>query len=766
MNFRKSVRDARIFSLALAAFAAGCGTLPSLPGLGQSAPEPKPEVATVSEPAPAPAPVAQPVQPAAPAYAEELASNPLLAEWTGPYGGVPDFSKMDLARLKPAIEAAMAAELDEIDAIANNPDAPSFANTMEAMQRTGQPLDRVMTFYGLWSSNLSSPEFRAIQKEVAPKLAEHSTRIIQNEKLFARIKDLYQRRASLGLTPEQDRLLTVTYDRYQLQGADLPAAAKARYAAINQELAQLQTQFSNNLLADEESWVTFLTPDQIDGLPEDYVASAAAAAKTRGQDGKYAVVNTRSSMDPFLTFSTERKLRETVWRNYYNRGNNGDEHDNNRIIAKILELRNERVKLLGYDTYAQWQLKDNMAQDPARAEALMEAVWTAAVKRAHEEVADMQALADQDARDGRGPQITIEPWDYRYYAERVRKAKYDLDGDEIKAYLQLDKLREGMFYVAGELFGFDFRPVADGSIPVFQEDVKVWEVVDRASGKHVGYWYLDPFARTGKRSGAWATTYRSHSSFDGVKYVLGSNNSNFVKPAPGEPVLVSLDDAQTFFHEFGHALHYFSSNVVYPGSNGGVRDYTEFHSQLLERWLLTDRVIRGYLRHYETGAPMPAELVQKIRNASTFNQGFQTVEFLGSAIMDMKYHTIDPTGLDVQAFEASELAKLGMPREIPMRHRSTQFGHIFSSEGYAAGYYGYLWADVLTADAAEAFAEAPGGFYDKDLAKRMVATLFAPRNAVDPAVAYRDFRGRDASIDALMRDRGFAPPKEGPADAR
>ncbi len=726
----------------LAALLGGCAT-----GVETAAP------AAVVEAAAPKAPVLDAVTQA------QLASNPLLQAWKGPHGGQPAFDTMSIAQVSAAMEAGMAAELAEIDLIANSPEAPTFANTIEAMQRTGDALDRASTFYGIWSSNLSTPEFRAVQKDLAPKLADHSSKILQNEKLFARIKAVYDGRGAAKLTPEQARLLEGTYDRYQLNGATLQGAAKARYAAINQELAQLHTEFSNNLLADEEGWVTYLTKAQIGGLPEDFVAASAAAAKAAGKDGQYAITNTRSSMDPFLTYSTDRKLREQVWRNYYNRGNNGDAHDNNALIVKILKLRDERVGLLGYDTYAAWQMKDNMATDPKQAEALMETVWKAAVKRSHEEIADMQALADAEAKAAKTAKITIEPWDYRFYAEKVRKAKYDLDGDELKAYLQLDRLREGMFYVAGELFGFAFAPVPDGQIPVFHPDVKVWEVTDKASGAHVGYWYLDPFARQGKRSGAWASMYRSHSTFDGKETVLASNNSNFVKPAPGEPVLVSFDDAETFFHEFGHALHFLSSNTVYPGSNGGVRDYTEFHSQLLERWVLTKPVIDNFLVHYKTGEPMPDALVAKIRNASTFNQGFQTVEFLGSAIMDMKFHLADPAGLDVQAFEKAELEKLGMPKEIPMRHRSTQFGHVFSSEGYAAGYYGYLWADVLTSDAAEAFIEAPGGFYDKAVAKRIVELLYAPRNAVDPAEAYRAFRGRDATSDALMRDRGFAPPK-------
>lgn len=694
------------------------------------------------------------------ATTEQLSTNPLLAEWTGTNGGQPAFDKMDLAQIKPALEAGMAAHLAEIDAIADNTAKPSFVNTIEAMERAGEPLDRAMTYYGIWGSNMSSKDFRAIQTEMAPKLSEYQSKITQNAALFARIKTLHDGQAGLGLNPHQARLLKLVYDRFQLNGAELTGEKRARYAAINQELAELHTKFSNNLLADEEGWVTYLTPKQIGGLPPSYVASAKAEAEAQGKPGMYAVTNTRSSMDPFLTYSTERNLREKVWNNYYSRGDNGDEHDNNAVIAKILQLRHERVQLLGYKTYADWQLQDNMAKSPAEATALMEAVWRPAVARATEEVADMQVLAASE-----GAKITIEPWDYRFYSEKVRKAKYALDSDELKQYLQLDKLREAMFYVAGELFGFAFAPVESG-IPVFHPDVKVWEVTDKASGKHVGYWYLDPYARQGKRSGAWASSYRSHSTFDGPETVLSSNNSNFVKPAPGDPLLISYDDADTFFHEFGHALHALSSNVEYPGLNGGVRDYTEFHSQLLERWLLTPQVVDTYFRHYKTGEPMPKELIDKINNAATFNQGFSTVEFLGSAIMDMRYHSIDPTGIDPKTYEKAELAKLGMPKEIPMRHRSTQFGHIFSSEGYAAGYYGYLWADVLTSDAAEAFADAPGEFYDKEVGAKLVDNLFRVRNAVDPAEAYRTFRGRDAKIDALMRDRGFAAPAGGSSGGR
>ena len=676
--------------------------------------------------------------------------NILLQEWTGPYGGVPAFDKMEVADIQSAVEYGMEENLKEIEAIANNEAAPTFENTIEAMERSGAYLDRVFSYYGILSSNMSSPEFREVQAVLAPKLSEFSSKINQNEALFKRIKTVYDNAQENPLESDQQRVVELIYKGFAMRGAAIDAKKKERYAAIDKELSVLYNKFSDNVLHDEENYVTYLNKDQLGGLSDGFIKSAAAIAKDKGQDGKYAITNTRSSMDPFLTYSTERDLRKQVWTNYYSRGDNNDEYDNKEIIAEILKLRRERVELLGHKNYAEWRLQDRMAKTPENALNLMEAVWPAAISRVAEEVVDMQAIADAN-----GDNITIEPWDYRYYAEKVRVAKYDLNSDEVKQYLQLDKLREAMFYVAGRLFNYKFEPVPEGSVPVFQEDVKVWEVTDLDSGAHIGLWYLDPFARAGKRSGAWATTYRSHTTFDGKKTVLASNNSNFIKAAPGEAVLVSWDDATTFFHEFGHALHFFSSNVKYPTLNGGVRDYTEFQSQLLERWLSTDEVISQYLVHHETGEVIPKALVAKIKKAATFNQGFGTTEYLASALMDMKLHLADPEGMDVGDFEKETLAALDMPKELPMRHRTPHFGHVFSGEGYATAYYGYMWADVLTADAAEAFTESKGGFYDEDMANKLVKYLFAPRNAIDPAEAYRLFRGRDAQIEALMRDRGF-----------
>ncbi len=675
--------------------------------------------------------------------------NILLKPWIGPFEGVPAFDLVEVKDVEEAMLTAMSAHLEEIEIIANDMTPPTFENTIVAMERSGTELERAYAYYGVLSRNESSPEFRAIQKKLAPDFADYRSKITQNERLFKRIATIYENSKKDSLEADQQRLLEWTFKTFEMSGAGLDKEKKIRYAEINKKLSQLYTSFSDNVLHDEENYITYLTEDQLGGLPEDFVKSSAQMAKDKGEEGKFAIINTRSSMDPFLTFSKERQLRKQVWENYYSRGDNDDEYDNKTIIAEVLELRHERVQLLGYENFAKWRLQNRMAKTPENAISLLETIWPLAIERVSEEVADMQLIANQD-------KIIIEPWDYRYYAEKVRQKKYDLDSDEVKQFLQLDKLTDAMHYVASRLFFYDFSPVATGTVPVYNKDVKVWEVKDKRTGKHIGLWYLDPFARQGKRSGAWASTYRSYSNFDGEKNVLASNNSNFVKPAPGEPVLVSWDDATTFFHEFGHALHFFASNVRYPTLNSGVRDYTEFQSQLLERWLFTDEVINKFLVHHQTGEPIPKDLIAKIKKAATFNQGFATTEYLASALMDLKLHMTNPKDIDMESFERKTLKSMKMPKELPMRHRTPHFSHVFSGEGYATAYYGYIWADVLTADAAEAFAEAPGGFYDEQLANRLVNYLFAPRNSLEPELAYRMFRGRDAQVDALIRARGFA----------
>jgi peptidyl-dipeptidase Dcp len=689
----------------------------------------------------------------APALATD---NPLLAPWRGPYGGVPPFDKVKVELFAPAIEAAIAEQLAEVDQLAADPAPPTFENTIAALDRAGKTLDRVTTLYGIWSSTLSTPEFQKVERAMAPKLAEVADKIAQNETLFARVAAVYEKRESSGLTPEQQRLVWLDYTNLVRSGARLDAAAKKRMSEINQRLAALFTQFGQNLLADEDTAVILERESDLAGLPDSVRAGAAAAAEARDAKGKWAIVNTRSSVEPFLTYADRRDLREKVWNAFVSRGDHGDAHDNNAIITEILQLRAERAQLLGYPTHAHWRLENTMAKTPERAMELMEAVWKPAVARVHEEVADMQAIADAEAAKG-GARLAIAPWDYRYYAEKVRKAKYDLDENEVKPYLQLEKLREAMFWVAGELFDFRFAPVT--GLPVAHPDVRVWEVADKTSGRHIGLWYFDPYARSGKRSGAWMNSYRSQERMDGEVPTIVSNNSNFVPGAAGEPVLMSWTDAETMFHEFGHALHGLSSNVTYPSLAGTAvpRDYVEFPSQLLEHWLATPEVLDRFALHYKTGQPIPAALVAKIEKAKTFNQGFATVEYLSSALVDMKLHLAGSTKIDPDAFERATLAELGMPKEIVMRHRTPQFAHVFSGDGYSAGYYSYLWSDTLSADAWEAFTGA-GGPYDKSVARRLTEHVFSVGNTVDPATAYRAFRGKDPGIDALMRKRGFPPP--------
>ncbi len=676
--------------------------------------------------------------------------NPMLEKWIGPFGGVPAFDKVKIADIKTGLEVAMKENLAEIEKISSNTETATFENTIAALDRTGQTLDRVSTIYGIWSSNMNNAEFQAVELEMAPKLAALSDQITQNEKLFSRIDKVYNSPEKAGLTPEQQRLTWIYYTNFIRAGAKLDTAAKSKMSGINQELAGLYTRFSQNLLADEmDRSVTLKDVSDLTGLPQGLKDAAAQAAGGDKNPGSWVIKNTRSSVDPFLTYSDQRNLREKVWKMFINRGDNGDEHDNNAIITQILALRAERATILGYKTHAHWRLENTMAKTPERAVQLLESVWKPAVARVNEEVADMQALANKE-----GANITIEPWDYRYYAEKVRKERYDLDQNEVKEYLQLENLREGMFWVAGELFDFSFTPVTN--VPVYHPDVHVWEVKNKTSGKHIGLWYFDAYARQGKRSGAWMNAYRSQQRMDGEITTIVSNNSNFVKGKPGESVLISWDDASTLFHEFGHALHGLASNVTYPSLSGTavVRDYVEFPSQLLEHWLSTPEVLQQYAKHYKTGKAIPQSLVDRINKASTFNEGFGTIEYLASAIVDMKLHLAGSEKIDPDKFETETLAKLGMPKEIVMRHRTPQFGHIFSGDGYSAGYYSYLWSDVLTADAYEAFLEGKGP-YDKAVAKRLNDNIFSVGNTIDPQEGYKAFRGRDPKNEALMRKRGF-----------
>jgi peptidyl-dipeptidase Dcp len=684
-----------------------------------------------------------------------VTDDPLLAPWTGPHGGFPRFDKFKPTDIQPALMKAMDLQRAEIAAIATAKEAATFENTIVALEDSGRAFGRVANVFGIYRSTMNDKVMQQIEQDMAPILAAFQDEITQNEALFGRVKAVYDGRHATKLSAEQLRLVEVVYNNFARQGAALGAKDKARLKEINGKLASLYTKFSQNELADEEGYMLTLDSEaDLAGLPDTLKKSAREAALAKKLTGKWLISNTRSSMEPFLTYSTRRDLREKGWRMWVSRGEHPGEHDNRPVITQILALRAEKAKLLGFASHAHWIIDDNMAKTPEAAMALSMKVWKAAVARVHEEVADMQKIADAETAGQPGAsakRTKIEPWDYRFYAEKVRKAKYDLDQNEVKSYLQLDKMREAMMWAAGQLYGISFTRVSD--VPVVQPDVTVYEVT--RDGKHLGLWYFDPYARDGKQSGAWMSEYRTQEAFKQPASPIVSNNSNFVK-AQGA-VLISWDDAQTMFHEFGHALHGLNSNVHYPTLAGTnvKRDFVEFPSQLNEHWLRTPEVLNKFALHYQTGKPIPAALVEKIEKAKHFNQGFTTVEYLASAIYDLKIHTAPADRpIDPSEFEKRTMKEIGCPPEIVMRHRPTQFGHIFSGDGYSAGYYAYIWADTLTADAAEAFVEA-GGFYDKKTAKRLYESIMSVGNSIPPEEAFRMFRGRDVDTNALMRNRGF-----------
>ncbi len=676
----------------------------------------------------------------------------MLDPWTGPHGGAPDWSVARVDEFVPAFRIAMDEQRAELRAIVDDPAPPTFDNTILALERSGATRRRVGAFYEVYTSTLNLDAMQKVQESLSPVLAAFDDEITQNTGLFARIAAVYAARESSGLTPEQQRLAWVYYRRFVRAGAALDAAKKERLSAINQRLASCFTEFSQHLLDDEEKRFTvFDDAQQVDGLPADLREAAAQAATERGLAGKWVIANTRSSVEPFLTFVHDRAARQAVWTVFVNRGDNRDSTDNNALVTEILQLRYERAQLLCYATHAHWRLEPQMAATPDNAMRLMESVWTPAVAQVRDDVAAMQAIAD-----GEGAGVRIAPWDYRYYAEKLRKAQYDLDFEQVKPYLQLDKLRDGMFWAAETLYGMHFVALPEQSVQ--HPDVRVWEVTD-AQGAHLGLWYLDPYARAGKGSGAWMVEWRLQSMMDGGQRPIVSNNSNFVKGQPGEPVLIGWNDAVTMFHEFGHALHGLLSNVDYPtlSCTNVAQDFAEFPSQINEQWFPTHEILSRFATHYRTGEPMPESLLAKIEKAKRFNIGFDTVEYLASALIDMKLHLAGAGPIDARAFERDELAKLGMPAEIVMRHRIPQFAHVFATDDYSAGYYSYLWSDALTADAWEAFLEA-GGPWDAATAARFKSTVLAAGNTQDQAAEFRAFRGRDVSTDALMRKRGFPVP--------
>lgn len=683
-----------------------------------------------------------------PVGADEI-TNPLLKPWTGPHGGVPPFSEVKPELIGPALETSIAMYRKDIERITLTRDMPTFANTIEALEKAGAEFNRVVTLFDTFANTMNGPEIQALETEWSPKFAALRDEIIQNEALFRRIETLYNSPLKAKLNAEQQRLLWLTYNDFARSGAQLSKKDKEKLSDINSRLATLYTQFGQNLLTDEEKErVVIEKASDLAGLPESMVEAAAQEAKDIGLDGKWVIRNTRSSAEPFLVYSENRPLRKKVWEMFVSRGDLGGDTDNNKIASEILKLRYQRAKLLGFATHAHWQLAETMAKTPDNAMELMNKVWKPAVGRVAEEVEDMLEVAHE-----RGEKITIEPWDYRFYAEKVRKKKYDLDATELKPYLQLDKIVEAQFWVAEELYGLKFQEVE--GLPVYHADVRVFEVTGRDK-KHVGYFYFDPYAREGKRSGAWMSEYRTQKAFDEVVSPIVSNNSNYVKGKPGEQVLISWDDAETTFHEFGHALHGLLSEVNYPTLAGTnvARDFVEFPSQINEHWLSTPKVLKRFALHYQTGEPMPDELIEKLERASTFNQGFATVEYLSSALVDMKLHLAGGIDIDTDAFEKETLKELGMPSSMVMRHRIPQFAHVFSGDGYSAGYYSYLWSEVLDQDAWKAFKEN-GDPFNHEVAERYRKYILSAGNKQDPADAYREFRGADPSIAPLLEARGF-----------
>ncbi len=679
--------------------------------------------------------------------------NPMLAPWTGPYEGVPPWDELDPELFPGAFQKAMDEVKAEVQAVIDNPAAPTFDNTHVPMQLAGDTIQRIYALWGVQTSNRSNDRVEAIDAEWSPKLSKFFTELYLDPKLFARYKAVYDARNTSGLDAQQIRIVERSYEEMVRDGANLSPTDKAKLVEINSKLEGHFSSFSSKLLGDEKLYTFVTDKAELDGLEPAFVASLAAAATEQGKPGQWAIKNTRSSAQPVLQSATNRGLREKVWRAFVGRGDNGDANDTKAVIADVLKLRQERAELLGFPTHAHYRMADTMAKTPENADALMMKVWPAAVARVKEEVADMQAIADAEAKAGKGAKITIEPWDYRFYAEKVRKAKYDLDESEVKPYFQLDKLVDGMFWAAGQLYDMGFKENT-GTIPVFDPKVRTFEVFNLKTNKPIGVFYLDNFARDGKRSGAWMTTYRSQQKLGGTRNVLASNNNNFTEAAKGEPTLISIDDAQTLFHEFGHGIHFMLYDITYPALAGVPRDFVEYPSQVNENWLMTPEVLSKFATHYQTGEPIPQALVDKILASDTFNQGFSTVEYLASAIVDMKLHNRTTPPTDIAKFERETLAEIGMPKEIVMRHRLPQFGHLFSSDSYSAGYYSYLWSETMDADTWAAFNEA-GGPWDRTIADKFRTLLLMTGNETDRAEAYRAFRGRDPDVKALLKKRGF-----------
>ncbi|TYC65950.1 M3 family metallopeptidase [Stappia sp. BW2] len=680
----------------------------------------------------------------------QMTANPLLADWTTPFD-LPPFEAIAPERFEEAFDVAMAEAQADTDRIANQDAPPTFENTIVALETSGKTLTKVArTFFNLSGAH-TNEALQKIERDVAPKLAKHSSEMLLNSKLYSRIETLWEQRDTLGLNAEDARVLERYQKMFQRAGAGLDEAGKARMAEISQRLATLGTSFSQNVLKDEADYQLVLeTEEDLAGLPDFLLTSAAEAANERGLDGKHVITLSRSSIEPFLQFSTNRRLREEAFKAWSARGENGGQTDNQAIIIETLKLRDEKARMLGFKNFAEFKLDDTMAKTPDNVRGLLEKVWEPAVAQAREEEAKLAEMARSA-----GENHSIEAWDWRFYSEKVRKAEHDLDETELKPYLQLENIIQAAFDTATRLFGLSFKELKD--VPVYHPDVRVFEVFGK-DGKHVGLFLGDYFARSSKRSGAWMSAFRSQHRLEGDVTPIIVNVMNFSKGAKGQATLLTFDDARTLFHEFGHGLHGLLSNVTYPIISGTSvsRDFVELPSQLYEHWLSQPEVLSKYAVHYKTGEPMPEALLDKLLAAANFNQGFATVEYTASALMDLELHQLDaPSELDIAAFEKEELGKIGMPRAITMRHRIPHFQHVFSGDGYSAGYYSYMWSEVMDADAFEAFEEKDNVF-DPETAEKLLTHIYSAGGRQDPEAAYLAFRGRSPRIDALLEKRGFA----------
>lgn len=681
-------------------------------------------------------------------------SNPLLEPWTTPYG-LPPFDKVKVSDFAPAFDAALKAHRDEIDALASLTEAATFDNTLVAFDRSGRTLARVREMFFNLTSAETSPELQKAELELAPKLAVHDSAIYMNARLFARVDAVHVSAASLGLSVEQQRLLDRVHLDFVRAGARLAPDAKQRYAAIASRLAELTTQFAQNVLADEANYQLLLRDESdLAGLP-DFVRNAAReAAEVRGVKDGWMITLSRSLAIPFLTFSSRRDLREKVWTAWTSRGGHVGASDNRGVAVEILKLRREQAALHGYRNFADYQLVDRMAGKPAAVQDLLTRVWEPAKRRAMAELDAIRATAIAS-----GHREPVEKWDWRYYAEKVRQSRYDLDDAETKPYFELNAMIRAMFDCAGKLFGLAFEEKQ--GIPLYHPDVRLFEV--KSGGKLIGIFLSDNFARPSKSGGAWMSAYRLQSRIGDAVNATGevipiiANHNNFAKAPAGEPTLLSMDDVRTLFHEFGHGLHGLLSNVTYERLSGTnvLQDYVELPSQLFEHWALEPVVLQQHARHYQTGAPIPEALRQRIEAARLFNKGFDAVEYTSSALVDMAVHSLENyDGFDLVAFEQAELARLGMPGEISMRHRMTHFGHLFSGDHYAAGYYVYLWAEVLDADAYDAFVEA-GNPFDAATAERLKRFVYSAGDTIEPREGYAAFRGRAPSVEPMLRKKGL-----------